>query len=147
MALEWSRPPRSGACASRCSHCPGWTSTDTYLTEFGRCLGEAKLTPAQLARSRNVSASFGAASTLPFRAGFPETYLFCEPWREHAKWGTWLLGGERDGPWSAHLDESKSGENVRHLGYGKVETHQALGEAMAEVGMRRAATWKSNKCW
>ena len=37
-------------------------------------------------------------------AGFMEWFLFCEPWKDHSQWRTYLLGDRSDGGWSTHLD-------------------------------------------
>ena len=52
-------------------------------------------------------------------AGFPEWYLFCEPFKNHSKWRTYLLGSPCDGRWVKHLDGRKAlgkgHPTVRHL--------------------------------
>ena len=46
----------------------------------------------------------GSLATLPRGSGFPEHFLFCEPWKNHSAWRTFLLGAPNDGNFSTHLD-------------------------------------------
>ena len=46
----------------------------------------------------------GRLATVPRGSGFPEHFLFCEPWKNHSAWRTFLLGAPNDGNFSTHLD-------------------------------------------
>ena len=46
----------------------------------------------------------GRLAAIPRGSGFPEHFLFCEPWKNHSAWRTFLLGAPNDGNFSAHLD-------------------------------------------
>jgi hypothetical protein len=75
--------------------------------------------------SRDLTRSIRASRTkslhrhpIPYGAGFVEWYTFCEPWRNHSNFGTWLLGDKYDGYWTEHRDgrhfnTSKEGNVLR----------------------------------
>lgn len=46
----------------------------------------------------------GRLEAIPRGSGFPEHFLFCEPWKNHSAWRTFLLGTPSDGNFSTHLD-------------------------------------------
>lgn len=70
-----------------------WPTYHTY--EMGEENGTMRFSPRGKATMKN---GVGAG------AGFPEWFLFCEPWRNHSTWRTYLLGDSCNGGWSTHLD-------------------------------------------
>ena len=53
---------------------------------------------------RQESLRAGGSLSIPRGSGFPEHFLFCEPWKNHSAWRTFLLGAPNDGNFSTHLD-------------------------------------------
>ena len=45
-------------------------------------------------------------------AGMTENFIFCDPWHNHSRWRTYMLGNLSEGTWIMHLDSRQSGNKA-----------------------------------
>ena len=41
-----------------------------------------------------------------------ENFIFCDPWHNHSRWRTYMLGNLSEGNWIMHLDSRQSGNKA-----------------------------------